>query len=220
MPGPDRLRYVADAFRAGLTLDEVAPRLAHRSLVPRADRGPGARGGGGRAEAASRRLDAARLRALKRKGFADSRLAQLDGHDASRPCASAATASACARSTSASTPARPNSRRRPPTSTRPTRRSARRRPTAQAQDHDPGRRAEPHRPGHRVRLLLRARGARAARGRVRDHHGQLQSGDRLDGLRHLRPPVLRAAHVRGRDGDRRTSRSRSASSCSTAARRR
>jgi carbamoyl-phosphate synthase large subunit len=28
--------------------------------------------------------------------------------------------------------------------------------------------------GHRVRLLLRARGARHARGRLRDHHGQLQ----------------------------------------------
>ena len=34
--------------------------------------------------------------------------------------------------------------------------------------------AEPHRPGHRVRLLLRARQLRAARRRLRDHHGQLQ----------------------------------------------
>ena len=31
------------------------------------------------------------------------------------------------------------------------------------EDHDPRRRPEPHRPGHRVRLLLRARGVRAAR---------------------------------------------------------
>jgi carbamoyl-phosphate synthase large subunit len=46
-----------------------------------------------------------------------------------------------------------------------------------AQGGDPRRRAEPHRPGHRVRLLLRPRGLRAARGRVRDHHGQLQPGD-------------------------------------------
>ena len=36
-------------------------------------------------------------------------------------------------------------------------------PTDRAQDHDPRRRPEPHRPGHRVRLLLRARRARAAR---------------------------------------------------------
>ena len=33
-----------------------------------------------------------------------------------------------------------------------------------------------------------------ARGRLRDDHGQLQPGDRLDRLRHLRPAVLRAAH--------------------------
>ena len=65
-----------------------------------------------------------------------------------------------------------------------------------------GRRAEPHRAGHRVRLLLRARGDGAARRRLRDHHGQLQSGDRLDRLRHVRPPVLRAADARGRARDR------------------
>ena len=62
-----------------------------------------------------------------------------------------------------------------------------------AQDHDPGRRPEPHRPGHRVRLLLRARRHGAVRGRLRDHHGELQSGDGLDRLRHLGPAVLRAA---------------------------
>jgi carbamoyl-phosphate synthase large subunit len=38
---------------------------------------------------------------------------------------------------------------------------------------------------------------------VRDHHGQLQSRDRLHRLRHLRPPVLRAADLRGRHGHRR-----------------
>jgi carbamoyl-phosphate synthase large subunit len=34
---------------------------------------------------------------------------------------------------------------------------------------------------------------RAARGRLRDHHGQLQPRDRLDRLRHLRPALFRAA---------------------------
>ena len=77
-----------------------------------------------------------------------------------------------------------------------------------AQDHDPGRRSEPHRPGHRVRLLLRARGDGAARGRLRDHHGQLQSGDRVDRLRHLRPAVLRAADLRRRHGDHREGKAR------------
>ncbi len=68
-----------------------------------------------------------------------------------------------------------------------------------AQGHHPGRRSQPHRPGHRVRLLLRPCRLRAARGRLRDHHGQLQPRDRLDRLRHRRPPLLRAADGRGRD---------------------
>ena len=40
--------------------------------------------------------------------------------------------------------------------------------------------------------------SRAARAGLRGHHGQLQPGDRLHRLRHLRPPLLRAAHLRGR----------------------
>ena len=83
-------------------------------------------------------------------------------------------------------------------------------PTDRAEDHDPRRRAEPHRPGHRVRLLLRARGLRAARRGLRDDHGQLQPGDGLDRLRHQRPALLRAADARGRAGDRRSARSRTA----------
>ena len=59
-------------------------------------------------------------------------------------------------------------------------------------------RAEPHRPGHRVRLLLRARQLRPARRRLRDGDGQLQPGDGVHRLRHVRPPLLRAAHRRGR----------------------
>ena len=79
MPGPDRLRYVADAFRAGLSHGRSPPRLAHRSLVPGADRGPRARGGPHRCGRHGRSSTHARLRALKRKGFSDSRLARLCG---------------------------------------------------------------------------------------------------------------------------------------------
>ncbi len=60
------------------------------------------------------------------------------------------------------------------------------------QGGDPRLRSEPHRPGDRVRLLLRARLVRPARGRLRDDHGQLQPGDRVDRLRHVGPSLLRA----------------------------
>ena len=59
---------------------------------------------------------------------------------------------------------------------------------------------EPDRAGDRVRLLLRARLLRARRGGLRDRDDQLQPGDGLDRLRHVRPPLLRAADLRGRLG--------------------
>ena len=62
----------------------------------------------------------------------------------------------------------------------------------------PRRRAEPDRPGDRVRLLLRARGDDRPRAGARRGDGQLQPGDGLDRLRHLRPALLRAADGRGR----------------------
>ena len=65
-------------------------------------------------------------------------------------------------------------------------------------DRDPRLGAQPHRPGNRVRLLLRARRDDRARVRPRRGHDQLQPRDGLDRLRHLRPPLLRAAHARGR----------------------
>ena len=57
---------------------------------------------------------------------------------------------------------------------------------------------QPHRAGHRVRLLLRARLHDAARRRLRDGDDQLQPRDGLDRLRHVGPPLLRAADRRGR----------------------
>ncbi len=72
-----------------------------------------------------------------------------------------------------------------------------------SEGRDPRQRPEPDRAGHRVRLLLRARGVRAARRRVRDGDDQLQPRNRLDRLRHGRSALLRAADVRGRPGDHR-----------------
>ena len=59
-------------------------------------------------------------------------------------------------------------------------------------------RPEPDRPGDRVRLLLRPCRAELPGARLRGDHGQLQPGDGLDRLRHLRPPLLRAARRRAR----------------------
>jgi carbamoyl-phosphate synthase large subunit len=78
MPGPDRLRYVADAFRAGLQLDEVqrASRIDSWFLAQIVDLVREEEQVESQGIAA---LDAARMRILKRKGFADSRLARLTG---------------------------------------------------------------------------------------------------------------------------------------------
>ena len=58
------------------------------------------------------------------------------------------------------------------------------------------------------------------RARLRDGDGELQSRDRLDGLRHVRPALLRAARRRGGARGLRRGRGRSASSSSSAGRRR
>ncbi|WP_017164089.1 carbamoyl-phosphate synthase large subunit, partial [Xanthomonas phaseoli] len=77
-PGPERLFYVADAFRAGMTvadvyalsfidpwfLDQIEEIISHEQQL--ADDGMAA-------------LDAPRLRMLKRAGFSDARMAQLIG---------------------------------------------------------------------------------------------------------------------------------------------
>ena len=79
-PGPDRIFWIGDAFRAGLARDEVfelthvdpwflvqIEDLVATEAVIRAQGLPA--------------IDAGRLRALKRKGFSDSRLAELLGTD-------------------------------------------------------------------------------------------------------------------------------------------
>ena len=105
------------------------------------------------------------------------------------------------------TPAPPSSRPRRPTTTRAGSAAA----AHEVRRGETGPRVvilgagpEPHRPGHRVRLLLRARGDDRARVGPRRGDDQLQPGDGLDRLRHLRPPLLRAAR-----------RSRTCSACSS-----
>jgi len=76
LPGPDRLLYVADAFRAGLSGQEIATWsgidpwfLAQIEDIVSQERRV--------REAGLESLQPERLRALKRKGFSDSRLAHL-----------------------------------------------------------------------------------------------------------------------------------------------
>ncbi|MET0290876.1 MAG: carbamoyl-phosphate synthase large subunit, partial [Steroidobacteraceae bacterium] len=77
-PGPSRLLYVGDAFRAGWSFERIQeltyidPWFLAQIQDLIAEEGAVADGG-------ATKLDEPRLRALKRKGFADRRLAQLTG---------------------------------------------------------------------------------------------------------------------------------------------
>src|SRR3954469_25936955 len=80
MPGPNRIRYVGDAFRAGLSLDEVQSLsridpwfLAQIEDLVREEQAVQSQG--------LAAFDRDRVRALKRKGFSDRRLATLLGMD-------------------------------------------------------------------------------------------------------------------------------------------
>ena len=79
-PGPERLFYLADAFRAGMSVDEVHalsaldPWFLDQIEALMAEETAVAEGG-------LAALDAARMRRLKRQGFSDARLAQLAGSD-------------------------------------------------------------------------------------------------------------------------------------------
>jgi carbamoyl-phosphate synthase large subunit len=79
-PGPDRVFYVADGFRAGLSLEEIytltrIDRWFLDQIAELVEIEAEVRAGGLAA------LDGPRLRELKRKGFSDARLAALLGTD-------------------------------------------------------------------------------------------------------------------------------------------
>ena len=82
-PGPERIRYVADAFRLGWSMQEVHQRshidpwflVQLEDLVAEENRLHE------HCQGDYTRIDAARLKRLKRKGFADARIADLLGCD-------------------------------------------------------------------------------------------------------------------------------------------
>ena len=199
-PTPDRLLIAGQALRAGLSVEDIHEAtkfdpwfLRELERIVAAER-----------EVAAIGLprEAGALRRLKALGFSDKRLARTDRHHARRMSTAPGPRSASPRFISASTPARASSPPTRPTCIRRSRAAmatpvCEADPTDRDQDHHPGRRPEPHRPGDRVRLLLRPCRLCAEGCRVRDHHGQLQPGNRQHRLRHIRPAVFRAAD-RGR----------------------
>ena len=191
----------AARFVAGMTVERDRGAHAHRSVVPRR-RAPDGRGRGARfaGRAARGRLarGAARRQAPRPLG---PRARARDWARARPRSARAGRRSASCPSTRRSTPARPSSRRETPYfySTYEDENESLRTDEA-ARSSILGGGPEPDRPGDRVRLLLRPRLLRALGGGLRDRHDQLQPRDGLDRLRHLRPPLLRAADLRGRLG--------------------
>jgi carbamoyl-phosphate synthase large subunit len=201
---PDRVRIIAQAMRHGLSDDAIAAVtrfdpwfLARiREIVETEDRvrrdGPAG--------------DRGRLRALKMMGFTDARLAKLTGRRGINirrarlnlgVTAQFKRIDTCAAEFEAQTPYMYSTYEHP-TMGEP---ECEARPTKREEGRHPRRRPQPHRPGDRVRLLLLPRLFRAVGRGLRDHHGQLQPRDRVDRLRHLRPPLFRAADLRTRDGD-------------------
>ncbi len=83
-PTPDRLRMVAQAFRAGLDASTRSTiSLQDRPVVPRADRGDHRTWKRAFASTACRAMQQ-NLRMLKAMGFSDARLGSLTGKDAKR----------------------------------------------------------------------------------------------------------------------------------------
>ena len=227
-PTPDRLRMVAQAIRMGTSLEDVHAMCKIDPWFLEQIAGIIAM------EARIREHglpdDAENLRMLKAMGFSDARLASLIGSDAEATSPKLRETldvhpvfkriDTCAAEFASPTAYMYSTYETPFAGA-----LADEAQVSDAQEgRHPRRRPEPHRPGHRVRLLLLPRRLRAARRRLRSDHDQLQPGDRLDRLRHLRPALFRAADRRGRAGDpaRRagSGRAASASSCSSAARRR
>ena len=209
VPNWERIWYIADGFRAGMTVEEmfglskIDPWFLHQ-IKQIVDMEKDLRDNAGAIlNDRTPSLDHP-LRRAKEYGFSDRRLAKLftTTEDVVRKTRYRARhRTRCSRPW---TPALPSSRRIRPylystyekpfyklgTGESEAEGGVRGKPDEPQEDRDPGRRAEPDRAGHRVRLLLRARRLRAEGGRVRDHHGQLQPGNGEHGLRYVGPALF------------------------------
>ncbi len=178
--GAERICFIADAMRAGMSVDEIFALtnidrwfLVQLEDLVRTEQSLGQRSLG--------ELDAGALFRLKRKGFSDARLSKLLGvseKEFRKTRQKAGIRPVYKRVDTCAAEFASHTAYMYSTYEEECEAAAQRSP----EDHGAGRRAQPHRPGHRVRLLLRARGAGDARGWLRDDHGQLQSGNRLHRL--------------------------------------
>ena len=170
-------------------LDQIAD--DHRRPRPR----PRRHAGGSPADDLDRRA----WRRVKRLGFSDDQLAYLWARRRGRPCRGRPRWPPGARHLQDRRHLRRRVRGRTPrTTTRPTRTRTRCRPPTAPRVVILG--SGPNRIGQGIEFDYCCVHAslRPARRRLRDGHGQLQPRDRLHRLRHLGPPLLRAAHPRGR----------------------
>ena len=216
-PTPERIFQIKRAFQLGATVEAVAERsridpwfLHQMQELLEAERDWATRVPTGDDDA-----ERAALRRMKRMGFSDRQLADVrnlteesvrrERHRLGlRPAYK--TVDTCAGEFPSSTPYLYSSYDEENEAPRRRRQD----------DRDPRQRPESHRAGRRVRLLLRARGAGVPGAGLPHRDGELQSGDGLHRLRHLRRALLRAAHPRGRARHR---RGRAADRCRGAARR-
>ena len=208
-PHDGRLYTVERALRLGATRRAGARgQRRDRPVVRRPDRGAGRPA---RARSSTRRCSTSRCCAGPSGPGCPTGSSPRCGRSspARTGCARCGTGSACGRSTRPSTPARPSSPPARRTTTRPTTRRPRSRPSDRPKVMILG--SGPNRIGQGIEFDYSCVHAvhGAARGRLRDRHGQLQPGDGLHRLRHRRPALLRAADLRGRAGGRATPRTRS-----------
>jgi carbamoyl-phosphate synthase large subunit len=182
IPGPDRLLYVADAMRHGYSFEDVANvtgidpwflvQIADLVNIENEIRESGLPG-----------LNESLMRAIKRKGFSDTRIAELIG------CAEAAVR-----------------RRRLEMGVRPVFKRvdtcAAEFATTTAYMYSTYEEECEAEPTDNAKIMILGGGPnRIGQGIEFDYHGQLQPRDRLHRLRHLRSAVLRVADIRRRHGD-------------------
>ncbi len=202
-PTPERVFQIKRALQLGAPVEAIAERTGIDAwfLYQLAELVEAEKEWAGRGSLGNSEEERQSLRRMKRLGFSDRQLAELRGTNEAEVRVAAPSARHPARVQDGGHLCRRVSlvHTLPLLVLRRRERGPRRR---RPHGRDPRQWPQPDRPGRGVRLLLRARRHGVPAAGVPHGHGELESGDRLDGLRHLRCPLLRTAHPRGCAGDR------------------